>query len=108
MLPVFCRTRARSPHTGNSDCYSMGSQSATPKRTDWLMKTVLLSCVGTDANVSNPELLRHFLAHYTSMGIRDWSITLHLGNDERVRNISVFQRILDESAVPFDVWQGDL
>jgi hypothetical protein len=68
------------------------------------MNTILLSCIGTDLNISNPNLLHHFLNHYKELGIREWSITLHVGIKKELQNLEVFETILNEHKVPYEVW----
>jgi hypothetical protein len=71
-----------------------------------VMKTVLRSCIGTDANVSNPNLLYHFINYYRSLGVERWAITLHVGLNREAHNLHAFQNILSEQGISFDTWHG--
>lgn len=68
------------------------------------MEVILLSCIGTDSNVSNPNLLYHFLDHYSALGITKWAITLHVGIRKELNNLETFEKILDQYKIPYEVW----
>lgn len=70
------------------------------------MSVKLICCVGTDINVSNPNLLEHFLNHYLDLGINQWVITLHASGDDKVKNLSTFEEILKQNNIPYRVWIG--
>lgn len=68
------------------------------------MSVILLSCIGTDANISNPNLLYHFIKYYQELGIENWAITLHVGINKTLNNLGVFEEILNSYRVPYEVW----
>ncbi len=68
------------------------------------MDVVLLSCIGTDLNVSNPNLLYHFLEHYRKLDVTKWAITLHAGIKENLNNLKTFEQILNEYKIPYEIW----
>ena len=68
------------------------------------MKVILLTCIGTDSNVSNPNLLYHFLDYYTELGITTWAITLHVGIRKELNNLKIFEEILSQYKIPYEVW----
>jgi len=67
----------------------------------------LLSCIGTDKHISNPNLLHHFIKYYKNLGITEWAITLHTGLEKQLNNLAVFQEILKEYQISYQVWQGE-
>jgi len=68
------------------------------------MEVILLSCIGTDYNISNPNLLYHFLDHYKKLGITKWAITLHVGIRKELNNLKIFEDILSQYKIPCEVW----
>ena len=70
------------------------------------MKIKLVACIGTDSNISNPNLLYHFLEHYSKLGITDWSIKLHSSGNPQLNNLQVFEDILKTHHIPYSTWIG--
>lgn len=70
------------------------------------MKAKLLCCIGTDSHITNPNLLHHFIAYYSALGITEWALTLHCGRNPAYRNLQTYQQILDSHEMPYDVWEG--
>ena len=68
------------------------------------MKTVLRSCIGTDTNISNPNLLYHFIDHYKALGITNWALTLHASLKKELNNLEVFADILTQWDIAYEVW----
>ncbi len=71
------------------------------------MKTILLSCIGTDTNISNPNLLHHFIQHYQALGITNWALTLHVGPKPELNNLGIFENILTQHGIPYNVWTDE-
>lgn len=68
------------------------------------MDIILLSCIGTDSNISNPNLLHHFLDYYKKLGVTKWAITLHVGIRKELNNLEAFENILSQYEIPYEVW----
>jgi|GEM_PF-4824864 len=71
------------------------------------MLVKLLSCIGTDKHISNPNLLHHFIRYYQNLGITEWEITLHTGTEQELNNLAVFQAKLAEYQIPYQIWEGE-
>lgn len=70
------------------------------------MKIKLISCIGTDSNISNPNLLYHFIEHYSNLGITNWSLTLHSSGNLELNNLDIYKNILDDYNIPYKTWIG--
>ena len=70
------------------------------------MQVKLVTCIGTDKNISNPNLLHHFVEHYSNLGITDWSLTLHSSGKAELNNLEIYQNILDNYDIPYKTWVG--
>jgi hypothetical protein len=71
------------------------------------MNVKLISCICTDKDISNPNLLYHFIKHYSNLGITHWSLTLHTSNSPEFNNLNIYKDILDNFRIPYKVWQGE-
>lgn len=71
------------------------------------MTIKLITCIGTDKNISNPNLLYHFIEYYSDLGITNWSLTLHSSENSALNNLPIFVKILNDYRIPYQVWKGE-
>lgn len=71
------------------------------------MMIKLITCIGTDKNISDPNLLYHFIDYYSDLGITNWSLTLHTSGNSALNNLPIFVKILNDYQIPYQVWKGE-